>query len=199
MQLSLNNRDKTIMQLRTDIFTYADDTLEEWNPSDNGYQWVPTDFAALSREDDIQKAVAVDVYRHLVFWEDIDAIHDGRFMDQLDTWLAREFKKAPPLWMSLMEAAIKEKQVWKENECDIYVRPSLWFLREDWMNVQKCLFVVDKIVSQTFRDDDSENQFIYLKQASVAELVEFIEEGKIDDDDIPEDKYAEVYAEIRQK
>ena len=187
------------MQLRTDIFTYADDTLEEWNPSDNGYEWVPTDFAALSREDDIQKAVAVDVYRHLVFWEDIDAIHDGRFMDQLDTWLAREFKKAPPLWMSLMEAAIKEKQVWKENECDIYVRPSLWFLREDWMNVQKCLFVVDKIVSQTFRDDDSENQFIYLKQASVAELVELIEEGKIDDDDIPEDKYAEVYAEIRQK
>ena len=199
MQLSINNRDKTIMQLRTDIFTHADDTLEEWNPSDNGYEWVPTDFAALSREDDVQKAVAVDVYRHLVFWEDIDAIHDGRFMDQLDTWLAREFKKAPPLWMSLMEAAIKEKQVWKENESDIYVRPSLWFLREDWMNVQKCLFVVEKIVSQTFRDDDSENQFIYLKQASVAELVELIEEGKIDDDDIPEDKYAEVYAEIRQK
>ena len=193
------NNAETIMSLRTDIFTHADDTLEEWNPSDNGYEWVPTDFAALSREDDVQKAVANDVYRHLQIWEDIDAIHDGRFMDVLDTWLACEFNKGMPLWQGMMEAALKEKQVWKRGECDIYVRPSLWFLREDWMNAQRCLFVVDKIPSLTFRDDDTENQMIYLKEASVKELAELVQEGRICDEDIPEDKYEAVREQVRQK
>ena len=100
------------MALRTDIFTHADDTLEEWNPSDNEYEWEPTKFArfiALAHPADVLKVIADDVYRHLVFWEDIDAINDGRYMDHLDTWLAREYNQAPPLWKSLMEAAIKEK------------------------------------------------------------------------------------------
>ena len=190
------------MTLRTDIFQHADDTLEEWNPMDSGYNWVPTDFASLISEvhfADVTKVVATDVYRHLVLWEDIDAIEDGRFMEIHDTWLAREFKKAPPLWKSLMEAAIKEKQVWKKNECNIYVRPSLWFLREDWMNNQLCTFIVDRIPSITFYDGKAENQFIYLKTATPEMLAELVQEGKIEDGDIPEDKYAEVYAEVRQK
>ena len=188
------------MQLRTDIFTHADDTLQEWNPSDNGYEWMPTDFAALSRDDDVQKAVANDVYRHLVFWEDIDAINDGRYMDHLDTWLAREYNKAPPLWKSLMEAATKEKQVWNDESYDIYIRPSLWLLRIDWMGFQNLPFVADKIPSLTFRDDDNtENHLIYLTTAPVETLAMLIQEDKIDDEDIPEDKYAEVYAEVRQK
>jgi len=98
-----------------------------------------------------------------------------------------------------MEAAIKEKQVWKKNECNIYARPSLWFLREDWMNEQLCTFVVDRIPSITFYDGKAENQIIYLKTASTETLADMILEGEIDDDDIPENKYDEVYAEVRQK
>jgi hypothetical protein len=190
------------MTLRTDIFQHADDSLEEWNPCDNGYEWVPTDFSnfiAVTHFADVTKVIANDVYRHLVLWEDIDAIHDGRYMEHHDTWLAREYNKAPPLWKSLMEAAIKEKQVWKKNECNIYVRPSLWFLREDWMNEQLCTFVVDRIPSITFYDGKAENQIIYLKTASTETLADMILEGEIDDDDIPENKYEEVYSEIRQK
>ena len=190
------------MTLRTEIFQHADNSLEEWNPSDNGYEWVPTDFArfiAIAHPADVLKVIADDVYRHLVLWEDIDAINDGRYMEIHDTWLAREYNKAPTLWKSLMEAAIKKKQVWKKNECNIYVRPSLWFLREDWMNNQLCTFVVDRIPSITFYDGNAENQIIYLKTASTETLVDLIQEGEIDDDDIPENKYAEVYAEVRQK
>ena len=38
-------------------------------------------------------------------------------------------------------------------------------------------------------------KLIYLKTASTETLVDLILEGEIDDDDIPENKYAEVYAE----
>ena len=190
------------MTLFTDIFTHADETLEEWNPSDNGYEWVPTNFSTfISQHADVVKVIANDVYRHLVFWEDIDAIHDGRFTEQLDTWLAREFNKAPPPWKSLMEAALKEKQVWKEDGYSVYARPSLWLLRDDWMieQLKCCMLVVDKIPSLTFREDGSENEMIYLKQASVEELAELVQEGKIEDDDIPQDKYDAVYDQVRHK
>ena len=191
------------MQLRTDIFTHADDTLKEWDPSENGYEWKPTKFdhfIAAAHPADVLKVIADDVYRHLVFWEDIDAINDGRYMDHLDTWLAREYNKAPPLWKSLMEAAIKEKQVWDDDSYSIYIRPSLWLLRFDWMEFQNLHFVTDKIPSLTFRDEDNtENHLIYLSTAPVEMLAELIQEGKIEDEDIPEDKYAEVYAEVRQK
>ena len=191
------------MTLRTDIFQHADDTLEEWNPSDNGYEWVPTEFArfiAIAHPADVLNVIGADVYRHLVFWEDIDAINDGRYMDNLDTWLAREYNKAPPLWKSLMEAAIKEKQVWNDDSYSIYVRPSLWLLREDWMNDQHLDFVADKIPSMTFRDEDNtENHLIYLKTATPETLAELVQEGKIEDGDIPEDKYLAVRGEVRQK
>ena len=127
------------MALRNDIFTHADDTLKEWDPSENGYEWKPTkfnNFIAAAHPADVLKVITDDVYRHLVFWEDIDAINDGRYMDHLDTWLAREYNKAPPLWKSLMEAAIKEKQVWDDDSYSVYVRPSLWLLRIDWMGFQ---------------------------------------------------------------
>ena len=160
------------MTLRTDIFKFSNETLPEWNPSDDGYEWIPTDFTtfvALAHPADVQKVIANDVYRHLVFWEDIDAINDGRFMSELDTWLAREFKKAPPLWKAMMTAAMKEEQNWKDDGYSIYVRPSLWFLREDWMidKLHIC-FVVDKIPSLTFRDEDGhpEDQLIYSKPAT---------------------------------
>ena len=194
---------RRIMALRTDIFTHADDTLEEWNPSDNGYEWKPTNFAhfiALAHPADVLKVIADDVYRHLVFWEDIDAINDGRYMDHLDTWLAREYNKAPPLWKSLMEAAIKEKQVWNDDSYSVYVRPSLWLLRIDWMAFQNLPFVADKIPSLTFRDEDNtENHLIYLKTAPTETLVELIQNGNIDDEDIPDDKYEAVRDGVRQK
>ena len=191
------------MTLRTDIFQHADNSLEEWNPSDNGYEWVPTNFArfiAIAHPADVLKVIADDVYRHLVFWEDIDAINDGRYMDHLDTWLAREYNKAPPLWKSLMEAAIKEKQVWDDDSYSIYVRPSLWLLRIDWMGFQNLPFVADKIPSLTFRDEDNtENHLIYLKTATPETLAKLVEEGKIEDEDIPDDKYEAVRDEVRQK
>jgi hypothetical protein len=191
------------MALRTDIFTHADDTLEEWNPSDNGYEWKPTNFArfiALAHPADVLKVIADDVYRHLVFWEDIDAIKDGRYMDHLDTWLAREYNQAPPLWKSLMEAAIKEKQVWDDNSYSVYVRPSLWLLRIDWMAFQNLTFVADKIPSLTFRDEDNtENHLIYLKTAPIETLAELIQNGNIDDEDIPDDKYEAIRGGVRQK
>ena len=191
------------MKLRTDIFQHADDNLNEWNPSDNGYEWVPTkfdSFIAIAHPADVLKVIGDDVYRHIVFWEDIDAINDGRYMDHLDTWLAREYNKAPPLWKSLMEAAIKEKQVWNDDSYSIYVRPSLWLLREDWMNDQHLDFVADKIPSMTFRDEDNtENHLIYLKTATPEMLAELVQEGKIEDADIPEDKYLAVRGEVRQK
>ena len=156
------------MALRNDIFTHADDTLKEWDPSENGYEWKPTkfnNFIAAAHPADVLKVITDDVYRHLVFWEDIDAINDGRYMDHLDTWLAREYNKAPPLWKSLMEAAIKEKQVWDDDSYSVYVRPSLWLLRIDWMGFQNLPFVADKIPSLTFRDEDNtENHLIYLIQ-----------------------------------
>lgn len=191
------------MPLRTDIFTHADDTLKEWDPSENGYEWKPTkfdDFIAVAHPADVLKVIADDVYRHLVFWEDIDAINDGRYMDHLDTWLAREYNKAPPLWKSLMEAAISEKQVWDDDSYSIYIRPSLWLLRFDWMEFQNLPFVTDKIPSLTFRDEDNtENHLIYLTTAPVETLAELVQDGKIEDEDIPDDKYEAVYAEVRQK
>lgn len=191
------------MALRNDIFTHADDTLKEWDPSENGYEWKPTkfnDFIAAAHPADVLKVITDDVYRHLVFWEDIDAINDGRYMDHLDTWLAREYNKAPPLWKSLMEAAIKEKQVWDDESYSVYVRPSLWLLRIDWMGFQNLPFVADKIPSLTFRDEDNtENHLIYLKTAPSEILAELVQDGKIEDEDIPEEKYAEVYAEVRQR
>ena len=84
---------------------------------DSGYNWVPTDFARFISEvqyfADVTKVIANDVYRHLP-QEDIDAIEDGRFMKIHDTWLAREFKKAPPLWKSLMEGDQGKNRFGKE-------------------------------------------------------------------------------------
>ena len=99
-----------------------------------------------------------------------------------------------------MEAAIKEKQVWDDNSYSVYVRPSLWLLRIDWMAFQNLTFVADKIPSLTFRDEDNtENHLIYLKTAPSAILAELVQEGKIEDEDIPDDKYEAVRGEVRQK
>ena len=89
--------------------------------------------------------------------------------------------------------------VWEDDGYSCYVRPSLWFLRADWMNDHFNDFVVDKIPSLAFRDNESENRLIYLKNATVDQLAELIQDNEIDDEDIPHDKYAEVYAEVRQK
>lgn len=176
------------------LFRWADETLPAWNPRAVCEEWVPTDFAVLSRAADMRKAVAEDVYRHLQMWEDLDAIYDGRMMQELDTWLSREFDKGMPLWQSMMEAALREKQVWREGECDIYARPSLWFLRKDWMEDQFNDFTVERLPSRTFHDDNCEDKLMYLARASAEELVYVLQRGAIDVGDIPANKHADVRA-----
>lgn len=191
------------MTLNTDIFTHADPTLQDWDPNNAGYHWVPADFQfftfiALEHPEQLNWIIANDVYRHLVFWEDIDSIHQGQLSAQLDTWLAREYNKAPPLWRKLLEAATTEKLVWNDEYYSNYICPSLWFLVEDWMVDQGINFVLAKIPSLTFQDD-AVHKLVYFKNLSVQELAGLIIDGKIDDDDIQDDKYAEVYAEVRQR
>ena len=186
--------------LRVDLFPHADDECEGWYPKEEEHKWTFTDFANfITPPCDVRRVIADDVYRHLAFWEDLDALYDGRCMVELDTLMAVEFNKAPPLWQTMMESAIKEKQVWEDDGYSCYVRPSLWFLRADWMNDHFNDFVVDKIPSLAFRDNESENRLIYLKNATVKKLAKLIQDNEIDDEDIPHDKYAEVYAEVRQK
>jgi hypothetical protein len=179
---------------KTELFRWADETLPAWNPSAVCEGWVPTDFAVLSRAADMRKAVAEDVYRHLHMWEDLDAIYDGRMMQELDTWLSREHGRGMPLWQALMEAALREKQVWREGECNIYARPSLWLLRRDWMEDRFNDFVVERLSSRAFRDGNCEDRLIYLARASAEELAHALQRGAIDVADIPANRHADVRA-----
>lgn len=241
------------MTLNTTLFQYADASLKETSPADwMNIQWTPTNF---NKPFANHAAIAQDVYRHLVMYEDLDAINDGTSHEQMvliETWLARVYRDAPREWQTLITTALKEPQEYKEGyNYPYYHQPSLWFLHKDWMHDNHCDFVVDEIPSITFRKEiapvterlvypcqefesvsamimqcsnqeiitklkDSEidyldipeevidmfspeERFALLNALSVEQLAELVLENNINDEDIPEDKYDAVYAEVRQK
>ena len=248
------------MTLDTTIFQYANSSLEETTPADWQHtQWVPADFKWIptnfNKPFANHAAIAQDVYRHLVMYEDLNAINDGTSLDQMvliETWLARVYRDAPREWQTLFKTALNEPQEYNEGfENPYYHQPSLWFLHKDWMHDNACDFVVEEIPSITFRKESvpvtdrlvypsqefesvtamilrsshqeivtklKEGEIVYLnipeeliemfsaeerrelmEALSVEQLAELIQEDKIEDDDIPHDKYAAVYAEVRQK
>jgi hypothetical protein len=200
VQLSINNRDKTIMQLRTDLFVYATESLPKWNPSHDDWDWIPTRKRLTTTYD-----IAQDVYRHLVMYEDLQAYEDAICHQRnIDTWLARVFNKAGDYWKQLMERALKTKQYYEYDGMLDYYRPSLWFLREDWMQKQGHDFIVERIPSLVFFANDDETRLIYptwkaKSKERIKKYVDLIESGKINDYDIPDEIYEEVYSEMRQK
>lgn len=183
--------------LRTDIFKHADDSLEYWDPSMDGYEWVPVDFSrwllpldsshrggSICRSD-WGEVVTNAVYRHLVMWEDIYGINHGENVEKIDTWLARQFNNGPALWQTLMKDAITEKQLWNQPEYSIYPRPSLWFLRDDWMKDHHRNFKVERIPSMTFNNDEDPNTlFTYVKSLDVSRIIDLIEKNTISVSDI---------------
>lgn len=241
------------MTLDTTIFQHADSNLEETTPADWDMDWdidwTPTDFNQPFAN---HAAVVQDVYRHFVMFEDLDAIYDGRYLDIIDTWIARVYRDAPAAWQTLYKTAWFQQQEYQEGfKYPYYHRPSLWFLHKEWMHDNACDFVVEEIPSITFRKESTpvtdrivypyqefesvtsmilrsshqeiitklkEGEIVYLdipdeliemfsaeerrelmEAISIEQLAELIQEGHIEDDDIPEEKYAEVYAEVRQK
>lgn len=200
MQLSINNRDKTIMSLRTDLFYYATKSLPAWNPSHDGWDWNPKKKMLTTTYD-----IAQDVYRHLVMYEDLQAYENAICHQRnIDTWLARVFNKAGSYWKTLMVRALKTKQYYEYDGMLDYYRPSLWLLREDWMQKQGHDFIVERIPSLVFFSNDDEKRLIYptwkaKSKERIEKYVNLIESGKITDYDIPDEIYEEVYSEIRQK
>lgn len=237
------------MTLDTTTFPFANDSLPDCTPG-LAASWVPTDFTDGFEN---HQEIVQDVYRHLVQFEDSEAINDSRYVDVTDTWIARVYRDAPAAWQTLYKTAFMQPQEFTEGfESPYYHRPSLWLLHKDWMHDNACDFVVDEIPSSTFHEEitpvmdrliypyqeeyesvtsmimQSSNQEIIAKvnaseyhyldipdelidqfsaeerralmeTLSVEELVDLIKKDKIEDNDIPQDKYADVYAEIRQK
>ena len=191
------------MTLNTTLFQYADASLKETSPADwMNIQWTPTNF---NKPFANHAAIAQDVYRHLVMYEDLQAYEDAICHQRnIDTWLARVFNKAGDYWKQLMERALKTKQYYEYDGMLDYYRPSLWLLREDWMKQEGHYFIVERISSLVFFANDDEKRLIYptwkaKSKNRIKKYVDLIESGKINDYDIPDEIYEEVYSEIRQK
>ena len=125
MQLSINNRDKTIMSLRTDLFCHATKSLPAWNPSHDGWDWNP--------KRKCLRRLMILLKMFIATWLCMKTFKPMRTLfaiRNIDTWLARVFNKAGPYWKQLMEQALKTKQYYEYDGMLDYYRPSLWLLRE---------------------------------------------------------------------
>ena len=182
------------------IFKYIDNELNEWSPINCGYEWNNTNFNNKFKDD---KELVQDVYRYLVMYEDLDAIYEGKFKINLNTWLYRNYINAPDEWRNLLKLAITQKQNYKEEyDYPFYWQPSLWLLHKRWMKDNNYNFIAEEMNSLTFKKEDFpvETRLIYpAYKSSVEEIVQMLENDEILDDDIPEDKYDEVYHLMRQK